>query len=81
MINLNQKPINDENELAFAIFCIENVALKLGVSTDKVYHALADGSDILNGYIVPCYDILHSQSKEYIVKDIISCMQEKGAEI
>lgn len=81
MINLNQKPISDENELAFAIFCIENVALKLGVSADKVYHALADGSGILNGYIVPCYDILHSQSKEYIVKDIISCMQEKGAEV
>ena len=39
MINLNQKPISDENELSFAIFCIENVALKLGVSADKVYHA------------------------------------------
>ena len=57
------------------------MALKLGVSADKVYHALTDGSGILNGYIVPCYDILHSQSKEYIVKDIISCMQEKGAEV
>lgn len=58
MINLNQKPISDENELAFAIFCIENVALKLGVSADKVYHALADGSGILNGYDTFMFSIM-----------------------
>lgn len=78
MIRLNQKTICNENELSFVIFCIENVAGKLGVSADKVYRALAEESDILNGYIVPCYEALHSQSKEYIVEDIISCMQEKG---
>lgn len=81
MINLDQQPIHNENELSFAIFCIENVAIRLGVNADKVYHALTDESDILNGYIVPCFDALHSQSKEYIVEDIISYMQEKGVKI
>ena len=81
MINLNQQPIRNENELFFSIFCIENVAVKLGVSADKVYHALAEESDILNSYIVPCYEVLHSQSKEYIVEDIISYMQEKGVNV
>lgn len=75
------QPIHDENELSFAIFCIENVAIALGVTADKVYHALAEKSDILNGYIVPCYEVLHSQSKEYIVEDIISFMKEKGVEV
>lgn len=78
MISLEQKAICNENELSFVIFCIENVAIKLGISADKVYHALAEESDILNGYIVPCYEALHSQGKEYIVEDIISCMQERG---
>ena len=81
MINLSRQPIHDENELSFAIFCIENVAIKLGISADRVYCALTEESDILNGYIVPCYDVLHSQSKEYIVEDIISYMQEKGVRI
>lgn len=76
---LKQQPIHNEDELSFAIFCIENVAAELGVSAEKVYHALADESDILNGYIIPCYEALHSQSKEYIVEDIISCMREKEA--
>lgn len=81
MIDLNQQPIHNENELSFAIFCVENVAIKLKVSADRVYRALAEESDILNSYIVPCYEVLHSQGKEYIVDDIISYMQEKGVEI
>lgn len=81
MVDLKQQPIHNVRELSFAIFCIENVALDLGVSADKVYHALAEESDILNHYIIPCYDVLHSQSKEYIVEDIISCMKEKEVEI
>ena len=70
--------IQNENELEFAIFCIENVAQKLKVSADKVYDALTQKSDILDSYIVPCYDTLHTQSREYIVDDIISFMHEKG---
>lgn len=81
MVHLEQQPIHNEEELSFVIFCIENVAIKLGISADKVYHALADESDILNGYIVPCFEALHSQSKEYIVEDIISCMRERGVKI
>lgn len=81
MVNLNRQPIHNTDELSFAIFCIENVAIHLGISADKVYHALAEKSDILNQYIIPCYDVLHSQSKEYIVEDIISYMKEKGVEI
>ena len=73
--------IQNEDELEFAIFCIENVALKLGVSAEKVYDAFTKKSDILNGYIVPCYDALHTQSKDYIVDDIISFMTEKGVSV
>ncbi|MCM1104476.1 MAG: DUF3791 domain-containing protein [Clostridium sp.] len=81
MTKLEQQPIHNEEELSFVIFCIENIAIKLGISADKVYHVLADESDILNGYIVPCFETLHSQSKEYIVEDIISCMRERGVKI
>lgn len=46
-----------------------------------VYQVLAEKSDILNGYIVPEYDVLHTQSREYIVNDIIEVMKERGVEI
>lgn len=70
--------IEKSRELEFAIFCIENIAAKLGVSAEKVYNALAEKSDILNDYIIPEYEILHTQGKEYIVDDIIEVMKERG---
>lgn len=81
MIELRSEPIRTERELEFVIFCIENVAIRLKTSADKVYHVLAEESNILNGYIIPCYDVLHTQSKEYIVDDIISLMRKKGLNV
>ena len=74
---------NDYNskELEFAIFCIENIAVRLNISAEKVYSALAEKSNILSDYIVPEYGILHTQSKDYIVDDIIELMNEKGVQV
>ena len=47
--------IQNSSELEFAVFCIENVAAKLGMDAERVYQAFTEKSDILNGYIVPEY--------------------------
>ena len=70
--------IKDSKELEFAIFCIENVAGFLGRDAREVYKLLTEESDILNSYIVPEYEMLHTQSKEYIVNDIVEFMKESG---
>ena len=36
-------------------------------------------TDILAGYIIPGYEVLHSQSKDYIMEDLLEVMREKGA--
>ena len=64
--------------LDFVIFCIEEVAAKLQLPGNVVYDLLTEKSDILSGYIVPSYDVLHTQSRQYIVDDIISLMREEG---
>ena len=64
--------------LGFAIFCIEEVGLRLQIPGNVVYDMLSKRSNILSSYIIPSYDVLHTQSKEYIVDDIISLMHEKG---
>lgn len=73
--------ILNSRELEFAIFCIENIASKLNTNPKKVYLALAEQSDILNNYIVANYDILHTQSKDYIIDDILQVMKEEGVSI
>jgi hypothetical protein len=73
--------IKSSQELEFAVFCIENIARKLGVDAVLVYAALTEKSDILHGYIVPGYEILHTQSREYIIDDILELMSERGVEV
>ena len=78
MDNSNKNAIKNIYELEFAIFCIENVAERLRTDPLKVFHALAENSDILYNYIIPYYDVLHTQDKEYIVNDILDTMKDKG---
>lgn len=73
--------IKNSRELEFVVFCIENVAARLGVGAEQVYRAFTEKSHILDGYIVPEYEILHTQSKEYIVNDLLDVMKERGVEV
>ena len=71
--------IKNSSELEFVVFCIENVAAKLGVDAERVYQAFTEQSDILHGY--PEYEVLHTQSREYIVDDLLDVMKERGVEV
>ncbi|MCL2808980.1 MAG: DUF3791 domain-containing protein [Treponema sp.] len=68
-------------ELEFVVFCIENVADHLGLKGEEIYKLLTEKSDILDNYIIPCFDTLHTQGKEYIVNDIIDVIHEKGLRV
>ena len=77
---LNEK-IKNSKELEFAVFCIENVAAKLGIPAEIIFQAFTEKSDILNGYIVPEYEMLHTQSREFIVDELLAVMKERGVEV
>ena len=66
-----------EAELEFVLFCVESTAAHTGRDAVAVYDALAQ-SGVLSGYIVPCYGALHTQGKEYIVREIIEVLHERG---
>lgn len=63
------------------LFSVENIAIRLGKNAEDIYQALTEKSDILNSYIIPEYEGLHTQSKDYIVDDIISLMEERGIRV
>ena len=56
--------IKSKRELEFAVFCIENIAAALGKPSGDVYRALSGDGGILRQYIVPSYDVLHTQGRE-----------------
>ncbi|MFI3213319.1 MAG: DUF3791 domain-containing protein [Eubacteriales bacterium] len=67
-----------ENEMEFIIFCIENIAMAMGKEGQEVYRLLTYKKNIVKDYILSNYEILHTQSKEYIIEDIIKYMIECG---
>ena len=68
----------NQNELEFSVFCIESIAERLNIDGKAVYNLLTSSSKILDEYIIPSYEPLHTQGKEYIVNDIVEYMQKEG---
>ncbi len=63
----------EEVKLAFAAQCVEGTARKLGVPYIEVYERMRK-VDLINKFILPCYDTLHTESKEYLIEDVIECL-------
>lgn len=58
----------------FAVFSIENTARRMNVPGDVVYKALSD-TDGIKGFLLPSYPALHTQSKEYIVDEVMAYLK------
>ena len=74
---MNKMITLSETELimAFTASCIESTARRLKVSYKEVYAKLKT-LGIIDGYIIPCYDILHTESREHVTDNIIECMEK-----
>lgn len=67
----------DDKTLGFVTYCISKLAQVLKLSQREVYHRLKV-SGILDGYIIPSYDVLHTFSSRYLMEDLTDYMKEKG---
>lgn len=67
----------DRNTLGFVTYCISKLAQVLNLSQKDVYRRL-DTSGILDQYIIPSYDVLHTFGSRYLVDDLTSLMKERG---
>lgn len=69
-----------EKELSFSIFMLHGLADAWKKTPATVYRIL-NTTGILDNYIIECYDMLHTQGKEYLIEDITEFVREKGVEI
>ena len=70
----------EKKELSFSIFMLYSLADKWKMSPAKVYKIL-NSTGILDEYIIKCYDVLHTQGREYLVEDITDYVREKGVNV
>ncbi|MCH5237527.1 MAG: DUF3791 domain-containing protein [Muribaculaceae bacterium] len=68
--------MENKEVLEFVTYCISKLGQFLNMSQRDVYIRLKK-SGILDGYIIPCYDVLHTFGSRYLMEDITEYRREK----
>lgn len=67
-------PGRKECETIFASSCIESAARECGMSPSEMYERMCR-IHLIENYIIPCYDVLHAESRKSVTADIIKTME------
>lgn len=70
----------DKNILEFITFAIGSVAERLQKSPSEIYKIFRQ-SNVIAGYLIPAYDVLHTFDRQYLVDDVLDFMKEKGVKL
>ena len=67
----------NKKELEFSVFIINKLSDYLKKPVSEIYKILKD-TNILEDYIIECYDVLHTLGSEYLMEDITELIKERG---
>ncbi len=78
-----QRPTEEERIYIFVSSCIESAAESLGCKASEMYLRMYQVG-LIHEYIIPCYDTLHTESRENVTKDVVETLllweSKKGVE-
>lgn len=63
----------EDRKLLFAVIAIEAGAKKLDITTSEMARRL-DAQGLIEGRLMKHYDLLHTQSQEYVADDIVDTL-------
>ena len=69
-----------QDSMEFVVYMIHACANKWNLSPKQVYHKLQE-TGCIDEYLVPNYDILHTQGSGYLVDDIKEYLRIRGGEV
>ena len=70
----------NKNILEFVTFTIGSVAERVHKSQSEIY-GLFKRLNVIDGYLVPAFDVLHTFGRQYLVNDVLDFLQEKGVKL
>jgi hypothetical protein len=59
--------------MIFAASCVESAARELGISARETYLRMKR-VNLINGYVLKHYGVIHSESRKHITEDIVGCL-------
>lgn len=67
-------------KIDFSVFLMYRLAESWGKTVPEVYRELAE-TDVLGGYIIPFYDVLHTQGEQSLVEEVTELVRRRRAAI
>ena len=62
-----------ESRMIFTSSCIESAARRRNVSTAEMYQRMKRVG-LIEGFILKCYEGLHTQSREHVTEDVLGAL-------
>ncbi|WP_291529637.1 DUF3791 domain-containing protein [Bacteroides sp. UBA939] len=62
-----------EDRMIFASSCVESAARALGISAKEAYQRMKR-VNLINGYILKHYEVIHSESRKHVTEDVVGCL-------
>ena len=70
----------DKDSMVFVVYLIHACADHWHMTPKQVYHKLKE-ANCITGYLVPHYEILHTQGTDYLVDDIKTYLDVRGVSV
>lgn len=67
----------DKEQMMFVVYLIHAASHRWGISPEAVYELL-ERTDVISGYLVSFYDVLHTQGTLYLVEDLRQYLELRG---
>ena len=68
------QPDSKERKAVFVASCVECAADREGVAATEMYLRM-QRVNLIEDYILPCYDVLHAESRENVTADILKTLR------
>lgn len=62
-----------ESRMIFASSCVESAARKRNIPASKMYQRMKRVG-LIDGFILKCYEGLHTQSREHVTEDVLGAL-------
>ena len=72
--------MTSKENLVFAVFLVHALAVAWNKSPSAAY-AIFKQSGVMENYILPCYDTLHTLGTNYLIEDITGYVEDRGVKI
>ncbi|MBR1709609.1 MAG: DUF3791 domain-containing protein [Clostridia bacterium] len=70
----------EKKEIEFVTFILYQLSEVWHITPSKVYAKLSEANAI-DGYLLPCYDTLHTLGSKYLVEDLTEMLAERGVTV